>query len=690
MKIHVKLIYLALLVFVSIVGASLYSQESKATNAAINQLPAAAAISGTDITVVTQGGSPVLARQTPISSILTYLQNTGDFILSSLSSTQTVTSTNAITLQLNNALSAGSLQLNPTTSLTGNLSIVPTSNSGNTITTITNAAFGQTTLLTIPDPGATTANFILSKTPSSQTINGILSLTGSVLSPYYASLGTLGTVTARFMGGTVSGAPLVGTFNIRDYIIDSTGAIWICTAGGSPGTWVNAGSSGDLVTSVFGRIGAVVANTGDYTAAQVTNAADKSSSSQQTFSAGIAGSGDGGSGTVMQVIAQGKTTPAQQNILGYDTVEDVGFIQSVHQDVSVTSLLIQPSGASVGVGYPTTHPFTTTFEVNGGGIFAGNLQAGLNGTAGSLASYPSVSGKGHLAITGVANLGNTVTTISNKLMNQASTIMIPDPGASGLANFILTNVGSSAQVINSNLELNGTTFVSIEAGSNFMELSSTSFFTLETKAFSFSSLAENIIATWDQVGHLISFDSTSAAPQITIGGLADPTQQLSFYYDNTANAAGLFSENSSGATPFTINASSAISTGSLVSTVQTNFLPMGSVPVPSSGANIYYFEGMLYATQPTGQSYALTGTQTASSLPLLAIAPLSSMQTTVSVNFPSNTLTAIAGVMEGTTGLPLTAKVVAVSNTAITVEVYNASPTLTATGAVVFVTATGN
>ena len=41
------------------------------------------------------------------------------------------------------------------------------------------------------------------------------------------------------------------------------------------------------VTQVFGRTGAVVANTGDYTAAQVTNAADKNSASVQAFNATV-------------------------------------------------------------------------------------------------------------------------------------------------------------------------------------------------------------------------------------------------------------------------------------------------------------------------------------------------------------------------------------------------------------------
>lgn len=42
---------------------------------------------------------------------------------------------------------------------------------------------------------------------------------------------------ARFVGGTVSGAPVSGTFAVRDIVV-AAGAVWVCTVAGSPGTWV--------------------------------------------------------------------------------------------------------------------------------------------------------------------------------------------------------------------------------------------------------------------------------------------------------------------------------------------------------------------------------------------------------------------------------------------------------------------
>ncbi len=60
-------------------------------------------------------------------------------------------------------------------------------------------------------------------------------------------------------------------------------------------------------------------------------------------------------------------------------------------------------------------------------INGGNLQAGLSGTAGYLASFPSAASKGSFRVTAVANTGDTLTTLSNVAMGQASVISIPDP-----------------------------------------------------------------------------------------------------------------------------------------------------------------------------------------------------------------------------------------------------------------------
>lgn len=83
-------------------------------------------------------------------------------------------------------------------------------------------------------------------------------------------------------------------------------------------------------------------------------------------------------------------------------------------------------------------------------VDAGNLSAGSSGAAGYVASFPATAAKGSLRLVGVANTGDTVTTISNAAMGQASVVSIPDPGAA-TANFLLdagaANILTEQQVV---------------------------------------------------------------------------------------------------------------------------------------------------------------------------------------------------------------------------------------------------
>lgn len=60
------------------------------------------------------------------------------------------------------------------------------------------------------------------------------------------------TAATRYAGGTTSGAPVTGTFQTGDFVIAQDGAVWICTAAGSPGTWAEVGDgsfSGPITSS---------------------------------------------------------------------------------------------------------------------------------------------------------------------------------------------------------------------------------------------------------------------------------------------------------------------------------------------------------------------------------------------------------------------------------------------------------
>jgi hypothetical protein len=57
--------------------------------------------------------------------------------------------------------------------------------------------------------------------------------------------GLTGAVAAtRWVGGTTSGAPTTGTFLTGDFVIAQNGGLWICTAGGTPGTWAQVSGAG--------------------------------------------------------------------------------------------------------------------------------------------------------------------------------------------------------------------------------------------------------------------------------------------------------------------------------------------------------------------------------------------------------------------------------------------------------------
>src|SRR3990167_82254 len=67
---------------------------------------------------------------------------------------------------------------------------------------------------------------------------------------------------------------------------------------------------------------------------------------------------------------------------------------------------------------------------------AGDITAGSSGNAGFVSSFPTTAAKGSLQLAAVDNTGNTITTISNAAMGQASVVSIPDPAAA-TANFCI-------------------------------------------------------------------------------------------------------------------------------------------------------------------------------------------------------------------------------------------------------------
>ncbi|OGT30408.1 MAG: hypothetical protein A3E87_01610 [Gammaproteobacteria bacterium RIFCSPHIGHO2_12_FULL_35_23] len=111
----------------------------------------------------------------------------------------------------------------------------------------------------------------------------------------------------------------------------------------------------------------------------------------------------------------------------------------------------------------STQSISTGINITGGAnnlqVVAGNVLAGSSGAAGSVYSYPATAARGSLVLTAVNNTGDTVTTISNVAMGQASIISIPDPAAA-TANFV---VAPSALVSGNMISASGTAGLAIDS-----------------------------------------------------------------------------------------------------------------------------------------------------------------------------------------------------------------------------------
>lgn len=95
--------------------------------------------------------------------------------------------------------------------------------------------------------GTTDAQTLTNKTISAGTFTGAQAMgtgawtgTGSLTDSTLGASGITGAANStRLVGATAGGPPTSGTFSTGDHIIDtSLGMVWVCTAGGTPGTWV--------------------------------------------------------------------------------------------------------------------------------------------------------------------------------------------------------------------------------------------------------------------------------------------------------------------------------------------------------------------------------------------------------------------------------------------------------------------
>lgn len=122
------------------------------------------------------------------------------------------------------------------------------------------------------------------------------------------------------------------------------------------------------------------------------------------------------------------------------------------ETVAQLATLLNTSGSIPSFTSPTIANHIAVFTNTAGNlsediataINAGNLQAGLSGTAGYLSSFPGTAARGSLRIVGAASVGDTITTITNASMGQVTTVTVPDPGATTASFILSTSSGSQA------------------------------------------------------------------------------------------------------------------------------------------------------------------------------------------------------------------------------------------------------
>lgn len=134
---------------------------------------------------------------------------------------------------------------------------------------------------------------------------------------------------------------------------------------------------------------------------------------------------------------------------------------------------------------------------------AGSFQAGLSGTAGTFISFPATAASGSFVFAGVANTGDTITTLSNVAMGQASVVSIPDP-ANALGRLL---IGATA-----------TPFVS----GNFPVASGTAGLMVDSGVAAAQLMRLNAVNTLTGVGQiiLVKANGTEAANAVTASGNA--------------------------------------------------------------------------------------------------------------------------------------------------------------------------
>jgi parallel beta-helix repeat protein len=285
---------------------------------------------------------------------------------------------------------------------------------------------------------------------------------------YYSPSGLTGaTAASRYVGATAGGAPASGTFVLGDWVLDQAGAFWVCTTGGSPGTWAEVypgtGLTNPMTTSgdtIYGGSSGTPARLAGNTAAApkvLTQTGTGSASAAPAWTAQDYGGlfGDGSDGTVAM---NGTNT-----FSGFASLS--GSTYTLSRDVFATSLTVSSGVTVLTNGYrvfcqgTVTNGGTVSFPGNNaasatGGTHtnSGTLQGGQAGGSGSAASAGAngtiASGSAGTGNGGAGGAGSSTAGGAARASNLSTPFPYRTPYAAAAGAFTVVGVACSASGAN--------------------------------------------------------------------------------------------------------------------------------------------------------------------------------------------------------------------------------------------------
>jgi len=183
---------------------------------------------------------------------------------------------------------AGSFISFPATAANGTFIFEALNAGGAFNTTVRNSVMGQSSVISIPDPGAATANFVLSATAGGQTIAGGLTVSTGNFAVSAGTITSSGAITSTAGNITSGSSGDAGTF-IAFPATAANGTMIIAAgnAGGAFNTTITSGTIGQstvyTIPDILASTGGIVVSTGAVRMKMVADAAAAGGSATQNF-----------------------------------------------------------------------------------------------------------------------------------------------------------------------------------------------------------------------------------------------------------------------------------------------------------------------------------------------------------------------------------------------------------------------